>query len=161
MKGENMKKNTVLLLAAVFIISGCGNNGKSKKTADEPGAGQGSPPPAARQQSLPADETAGEPEKKSRYKVVFIELGSVKCVPCKMMMPIMEEVEEKYGDEVKVIFHDVWTAEGRPYAKKYGIRGIPTQVFLDENGKEFHRHVGFYPKEQLFEVLKKKGVSID
>jgi thioredoxin 1 len=99
-------------------------------------------------------------QKKSRIKVTFIELGSVRCIPCKMMMPIMKEVEEKYGDEVKVIFYDVWTDAGRPYAEKYQIRAIPTQVFLDENGKEFFRHVGFFPREELFEVLKKKGVNI-
>lgn len=101
-----------------------------------------------------------EQGKKSKIKVTFIELGSVRCIPCKMMMPIMKEIEEKYGDEVKVIFYDVWTEAGRPYAEKYQIRAIPTQVFLDENGKEFFRHVGFFPREQLFEVLKKKGVNI-
>jgi thioredoxin 1 len=99
-------------------------------------------------------------QKKSRIKVTFIELGSVRCIPCKMMVPIMKEIEEKYGDEVKVIFYDVWTDAGRPYAEKYQIRAIPTQVFLDENGKEFFRHVGFFPREELFEVLKKKGVNI-
>ena len=93
-------------------------------------------------------------------KVTFIELGSVRCIPCKAMVPIMKEVEKKYGNEVKVIFYDVWTAEGQPYASSYKVSGIPTQVFLDENGKEFHRHMGFYPREQLFEVLRKQGVNI-
>lgn len=99
-------------------------------------------------------------DKKSKIKVTFVELGSVRCIPCKMMQPIMKEIEEKYGDEVKVVFYDVWTEAGRPYAEKYGIRAIPTQVFLDENGKEFFRHVGFFPREELFDVLKKKGVNI-
>jgi len=92
-------------------------------------------------------------------KVTFIELGSVKCIPCKMMQPVMKAIEEEYGDQVKVVFYDVWTPEGRPYAQKYGIRGIPTQVFLDSEGKEFYRHTGFFPKEELVKVLQKKGVK--
>ena len=43
-------------------------------------------------------------------KVTFVELGSVNCIPCKQMQPIMKSVEEKYGDQVKVIFYDVWKA---------------------------------------------------
>ena len=66
-----------------------------------------------------------------------------------------------FGDEVLVVFHDVWTPEGEPYAGKYGIRGIPTQVFLDADGKEYFRHTGFFPKEELFKVLEKGGVNIN
>lgn len=92
-------------------------------------------------------------------KVTFIELGSVNCIPCKMMQPIMEEIEKEYGEQVKVVFHDVWTEEGRPYAEKYGIRSIPTQVFLDTQGSEYFRHVGFFPKEEIVKVLRQKGVE--
>jgi thioredoxin 1 len=92
-------------------------------------------------------------------KVTFVELGSVKCIPCKMMQPIMDEIEKEYAGQVKVVFHDVWTPEGQPYAKEYGIQGIPTQVFLDKNGNEFHRHTGYYPKEEIVKVLKKQGVE--
>ena len=92
-------------------------------------------------------------------KVTFVELGSVNCIPCKMMMPIMEEIENEFGDQVKVVFHDVWTEEGKPYAQKYGIKLIPTQVFLDREGNEYFRHEGFFPKEDLIEVLKQKGID--
>lgn len=95
----------------------------------------------------------------NKIKVTFIELGSVRCIPCKKMIPIMKEIEKEYGHQVKVVFHDVWTAEGKPYAAKFGIKLIPTQVFLDEKGNEYFRHVGFFPKDQLVEVLKQKGVK--
>ena len=95
----------------------------------------------------------------AEYKVTFIELGSVKCIPCKMMQPIMKEIEKEYENQVKVVFHDVWTPEGKPYATKYKIQAIPTQVFLDANGNEYYRHTGFFPKEELVNVLKKKGVK--
>lgn len=93
------------------------------------------------------------------YLVTFIELGSVNCVPCKMMQPVMKEIEEEFGDQVKVIFYDVWTEEGQPYGQKYGIRVIPTQVFLDKDGNEYYRHEGFFPKEEIIEILKMQGVE--
>ena len=103
---------------------------------------------------------AGEAGAKSeKAKVTFIELGSVKCIPCKRMQPIMKEIEEEYKGQVRVIFYDVWTNEGRPYARKYRIRVIPTQVFLDKDGKEYFRHEGFFPKDDLVGVLKQQGVK--
>lgn len=100
-----------------------------------------------------------ENESESKALVTFVELGSVKCIPCKMMQPIMEEIEKEYGDEVKVVFHDVWTEKGKPYGVKYKIKAIPTQVFLDKDGKEFFRHVGFFPKEEIVKILKSRGVE--
>lgn len=106
-------------------------------------------------QSTSKDDKKAEP----KYKVTFVELGSVRCIPCQKMQPVMKSIEEKYGDQVKVVFHDVWTPEGKPFGTKFGIESIPTQVFLDENGKEFSRHVGFFPEEELVKVLKQKGVK--
>ncbi|OGS35376.1 MAG: hypothetical protein A2293_03215 [Elusimicrobia bacterium RIFOXYB2_FULL_49_7] len=98
-------------------------------------------------------------QKKSDIKVTFVELGSVNCIPCKMMQPVIAEIEKEYGGQVNVVFYDVWTKEGSPYGDKYKIRAIPTQVFLDKDGKEFFRHQGFFPKEEIVKVLKKKGVK--
>jgi thioredoxin 1 len=104
-------------------------------------------------------ETLESKPKVKEIKVTFIELGSVGCIPCKMMQPIMKEIEEEYKDQVKVIFYDVWTEEGRQYAQKYRIRVIPTQVFLDKDGNEYFRHEGFFPKEELVKILKMKGIQ--
>jgi thioredoxin 1 len=103
-------------------------------------------------------EVGSEKAREDTFKVTFIELGSVNCVPCKMMQPIMEEIENEYAGQVKVVFHDVWKEEGQPYAREYGIRVIPTQIFLDKDGKEYFRHEGFFPKEELVRILKQKGV---
>ena len=92
--------------------------------------------------------------------VTFIELGSVRCIPCRMMQPVMKSIEEKYGDQVKIVFYDVWTQEGQPYASHYGIRLIPTQVFLDKNGKDFFRHEGFFPEAEIDKLLQKQGLKI-
>lgn len=96
-----------------------------------------------------------------KHKVTFVELGSVNCIPCKQMQPVMKAIEEKYGEQVKVIFYDVWKDDQKKYAKKYGIKLIPTQVFLDANGKEFHRHEGFYPEAEIDKILKAKGLKIN
>lgn len=98
-------------------------------------------------------------ENSGPYKITFVEIGSVNCIPCKMMQPVMKKIKNKYGSQVKIIFHDVWTTEGRPYGQKYGIRAIPTQVFLDQKGKEYFRHEGFFPFEKVEEILKKGGVQ--
>ena len=95
----------------------------------------------------------------STSKVTFVELGSVNCIPCKQMQPVMKTIEEKYGNQVKVIFYDVWKEDQKKYATQYGIKLIPTQVFLDANGKEFHRHEGFYPETEIDKILQGKGLK--
>ena len=94
-----------------------------------------------------------------KVKVTFVELGSVGCIPCDKMQPIMKEIEEEYKGQVEVIFYDVRTVFGEPYKKKFNIRAIPTQVFLDKDGKEYFRHLGFFAKDELVEVLKMQGVK--
>jgi len=95
----------------------------------------------------------------TKYKATFIELGSVRCIPCQKMQPVIKSVEEKYGDQVKVIFYDVWTPRGKEDAKQFDFEAIPTQLFLDENGREYFRHVGFFPEDELVKILKQKGVN--
>lgn len=91
-------------------------------------------------------------------KITFVELGSVNCVPCRMMQPVMDKVRKKYGTQVDVVFYDVWTDKGRKYGELYRIRAIPTQVFLDAKGKEFFRHEGYFPFEEVEKILFRGGV---
>ncbi len=93
----------------------------------------------------------------AQAQVTFIELGSVNCIPCKAMQPVMRELEKRYGDQIRVVFHDVWQ-DDRP-ARTYNIQLIPTQVFLDKDGREFHRHEGFYPLEQIERLLRDRGLK--
>jgi thioredoxin 1 len=89
--------------------------------------------------------------------ITFLELGSTTCVPCKMMEPVLESIREKYGQQINVVFYDV--KKNKEIAQKYRIRMIPTQVFLDAEGNEIHRHVGFYPEEQIDAFLQNKGLK--
>jgi thioredoxin 1 len=115
-------------------------------------------------QNLPSQQKKARPvinDKKKTEKplVTFIELGSVKCIPCKAMQPIMKSIGEKYGNQIKIIFYDVWKEDQAHWAKEYKIRLIPTQVFLDANGKELMRHEGFFPKKEMDAFLQSKGLK--
>jgi thioredoxin 1 len=92
----------------------------------------------------------------SKHKVTFIELGADKCIPCKAMQPVMREIAKEYKGSIQVVFYDVWKTP--KYAKNYGIRMIPTQVFIDKNGEEIFRHVGFYAKNEIIKMLREKGI---
>lgn len=91
-------------------------------------------------------------------KVTFVELGSLSCTPCRQMQPVMEAVEQKYGAQLLVVFYDIQNPEQGRYAGKYGVRVIPTQVFLDSAGREFFRHEGFLSEEQIDMLLKSQGL---
>ncbi len=87
----------------------------------------------------------------------LLDLGAKKCVPCKMMAPLLEELARDYQGRLDVEFIDVWENPGA--AEQYGIQSIPTQIFYDTDGKEFFRHVGFYPKEDILARFKEKGIT--
>jgi thioredoxin 1 len=95
----------------------------------------------------------------SKPLVAFVELGSVRCIPCKAMQKVMKAVEEKYGTQIKIIFYDVWTDEQAHFAQDYKIRLIPTQIFLDAEGKEIMRHEGFFPEKEIDAFLQSKGLK--
>ena len=89
-------------------------------------------------------------------KVVMLELGSVGCIPCEQMKPVMEKLRRNYNGKLEVFFVDV--RKDKETARRFSVFAIPTQVFLDKNGKEFHRHMGYYAYEEIGPVLKKAGL---
>lgn len=88
----------------------------------------------------------------------LVDLGSGKCIPCKMMAPILEELKKEYQGKFKVEFLDVWQIQG--IAEQYGIQVIPTQIFYDTTGKELFRHEGFYSKEDILNKWKELGIQL-
>ena len=124
---------TAWIVAVALLFVACGNKGSTTK-------------------NVPT-EKAGEVS----VKVTFIELGSVSCIPCNKMQPIMKSIETRYAGLVKVVFHDVM--KDKAPAEKYRIKLIPTQVFLDASGKEITRHEGFFPEEEIDKILKAQGLS--
>ena len=135
------------LLALSAVIIGCS---KDNSTAG-----------SRRQAVNSARSVAGKrdgPDPVVNARVTFIELGSERCIPCIKMQAVMQEIQDKYRNQVRIVFYDVWTPDGQPYARQYGIRVIPTQVFLDAEGQEYFRHEGYFPTAEVAEVLALKGV---
>ena len=75
------------------------------------------------------------------------------------MQPVMRSVEKRYGEQLKVIFYDVSQENNRRFVQQYAVRMIPTQVFLDVNGKEFFRHEGYLGERDIDNLLKTKGLK--
>jgi thioredoxin 1 len=114
----------------------------------------------------PAGETAGQLEVSATSTAAapkaslprLVDLGAGKCIPCKMMAPILEELSETHKAFFEVEFIDVWV--DRSMGAKYGVRAIPTQIFYDTAGKELYRHVGFYSREQILSKWRALGVDV-
>ena len=88
----------------------------------------------------------------------LVDVGADKFIPCKLMAPILEELKKEYAGSLEVEFVDVWK---NPRAgDKYKVRGIPTQIFYDETGKERYRHMGYLSKEGILKTLKELNIPV-
>ena len=88
---------------------------------------------------------------------MLLDLGAKKCIPCKMMIPVLDELKKEYTGKFGVEFIDVWE---NPDAKtQYGIQLIPTQIFFDASGKELFRHEGFFSKADIVEKWNALGIK--
>jgi thioredoxin 1 len=88
----------------------------------------------------------------------LVELGADKCVPCKMMAPILEELRSEYAGRLQVDFYDVWKNPG--IAQQYGVEAIPTQIFYDTSGQELFRHLGYIAKADILAKWHELGVNL-
>jgi thioredoxin 1 len=88
----------------------------------------------------------------------LVDLGADKCIPCKMMAPILEELKTEYAGRLEVEFIDVWKNPGA--GREYEIHVIPTQIFYDEKGKELFRHEGFFSKADILAKWKEFGIEL-
>ncbi len=118
--------------------------------------GQASKPEVA---AAVEDGTREEPLEPQKVKALprLVDLGADRCIPCKMMAPILKALREEYRGVVTVDFIDVWKnpAAGKPY----GIQLIPTQIFYDASGREVYRHEGFLSREEILKQFKEMGVA--
>lgn len=102
--------------------------------------------------SAPATPVAASP---TQGVPRLVDLGADKCIPCKMMAPILEELKKEYAGRMEVQFIDVW--KYREKATEYGVQMIPTQIFYDETGKELFRRSGFIGKEDILAKWRELG----
>lgn len=89
--------------------------------------------------------------------VTLIDIGAATCVPCKMMAPILSQLEKEYDGKAAVVFIDL--RYHKEMGQKYQIRAIPTQILYDKEGNEVGRHEGFLSKEAIEKAFEKLGVK--
>jgi thioredoxin len=102
-------------------------------------------------------QSSSIPDVPVKGMVTMVDIGAKKCIPCKMMAPIMESLEKEYKGRAAIIFIDV--RENREQGQRFGIRSIPTQIFYDKDGKEVYRHEGFLNKDSIIAKLEELGVK--
>jgi thioredoxin 1 len=107
--------------------------------------------------SFAGEKSAIPSELPVKGMVTMLDIGAHKCIPCKMMAPIMAELEKEYNGKAAIVFIDVW--ENPKEGPKYRIRSIPTQIFYDKEGKEVYRHEGFLDKGSIVAKLEQLGVK--
>jgi thioredoxin 1 len=88
----------------------------------------------------------------------LVDIGSDVCVPCKMMAPILEELDQEYQGIFDVQF--INTRDDESATRYYEVRMIPTQIFYDAEGNELFRHEGFFSKEDILNKWKELGIDI-
>ncbi|MGH7967441.1 MAG: organomercurial lyase, partial [Limisphaerales bacterium] len=88
----------------------------------------------------------------------LVDLGADRCIPCKMMAPVLAGLKTNYAGVMEVEFIDVW--KNPDAGRAYKIQLIPTQIFFDASGKERFRHEGFFGKEGILAKWKELGVEL-
>ncbi len=127
------------LLAAVYLVA-------------QPSLTQ--QPPKASAAAKPAAASAGTPEAKLPR---MVDVGKTWCIPCKKMVAVLQEAELSYKGKAAIEFIDL--DQHPEAADQYKVMMIPTQVFFTADGKEFERHVGYLPFEEVEKVFTKMGVK--
>jgi len=82
---------------------------------------------------------------------VLIDFFADWCGPCKMLAPILKQVKDDLGEDIKIIKIDV--DENQMLAAKYQVRGVPTML-LFKRGKQVWRQSGVLQKDQIISVVK-------
>ena len=90
-------------------------------------------------------------------KPTMVDFGADGCAPCDMMTPILADLTKKYEGKANVMF--VHARENNILASRYGVQGIPVQIFFDKDGKETFRHTGFFPQVEIEKKFAEMGVK--
>lgn len=85
-------------------------------------------------------------------KVVLVDFWAPWCMPCQMLAPIIDQVAEEIGEDIKVGKLNV--DENQTMAGKYEVRSIPN-VMIFKGGEVVEQIVGLRPKEDYVEAVKK------
>ena len=149
----------ITLIVTVGIVVALKQKGQN--TTSQPVAAADLNPVSTQSESEKNSQNRGDSDKPRETVALprLVDLGADKCIPCKMMAPMLEEMKKEYAGTFNVEFIDVW--KNPEEAKKYGIKIIPTQIFFDASGKELFRHEGFFSKEDILNKWEKLGINLE
>lgn len=93
-----------------------------------------------------------EEEVVSSDKTVLIDFWASWCGPCRMMSPVIDQIAEEVGENIKVCKVNI--DEEQSLALKYNVMSIPTFIVM-KNGEETGRSVGVQDKSEIMNLIKK------
>lgn len=87
----------------------------------------------------------------------LVDMGASMCIPCKMMIPILDTIRSDHGGQLDVVYIDIFE---QPEKKdEYNVQLVPTQLFIDPEGKELFRHEGFFTRDEILAKWKELGYN--
>ena len=104
-----------------------------------------------------ADSSSIEGIENPQHLPMLLEFSLDICIPCRKMKPILEEVTKEYQNKFLIKILEI--EDYQALTRQFDIRVVPTQIFLDSQGKVFQRHEGFLDKGPLVGVLNQMGVK--
>ncbi len=152
----NIALRITIIVALAVTLAASGGVPPEKNKAPAP-SGQPAPPVTASNAPASGSGAKGAPGVAAKLPRL-LDLGAGKCIPCKMMAPILEGLKKDYAGKMEVEFIDVW--KNPAAGEQYKIQMIPTQIFYDSNGKELFRHTGFFGKADILAKWKELGVNL-
>lgn len=89
-------------------------------------------------------------KEKTNKGVVVVDFFANWCGPCRMLSPILEEVQEELGDKVKI--YKVNVDEEENLSRQFGIMSIPCVIFF-KNGEVADKQIGLVSKDILISKI--------
>ena len=145
----------ICLLLSVGVVIAV----KRKTARSSPDESSMRPASRLKEPQTTTTQDAGKPAQ-TRPKPLprLLDLGAGRCIPCKLMAPILEELKRQYAGRLEVEFIDVW--KDPEAGRRYGIRLIPTQIFYDASGREVFRHEGFMSRDAILGKWAELGTDL-